>query len=66
MKITRRVDEWGIIEYRNERGQLHREGGPAVIWSDRECWYFLNDMRYNKDDWEREIVKRKLERIKDL
>ena len=66
MKPFKKVDEDGIVRYRNEKGQFYIEDGPAVIWSDGDCWYFLNDMRYNKDDWEEEVLNIKLERIKDL
>ena len=27
-------------EYRNEKGQLHRADGPAIINSNYEIWYF--------------------------
>ena len=112
MKSFRRVDEWGTIYYRNEKGDFHREDGPAYeetsgyrVWYINGKWhredgpayekpsgtkewfingkrhredgpaveyssghieYFLNDNYYTKEEWEKEILKRKLERIKDL
>ena len=41
MKISKKVDEHGTIRYRNELGQLHREDGPAVEYSngDKTWWY---------------------------
>ena len=47
-------------------GERHREDGPARIWSDGEEWHYLNGKEYSKEDWEEEIVKIKLKRIKDL
>ena len=52
--------EWFI------NGLHHREDGPAVEWSDGEKQYWLNGYVFNKSDWEREMMKKKLERIKDL
>ena len=43
--------EWRI------NGFCHREDGPAIIWSDGEEWYYLNDKRYSKKDWEKEVKK---------
>ena len=47
-------------------GLYHREDGPAVEFVDGEGWYYLNGKEYTKEDWEKEIIKIKLERIKDL
>ena len=89
MSIKRTVDGLGNINYKNKRGEyhredgpayeedngykewcindkVHREDGPAVIWSDGEEWYYLYDNRYNKEDWEIEVLKIKLKRIKNL
>ena len=89
MKIFRTVDRLGTIYYKNERGQFHREDGPAVEttdgykeWhlngkvhredgpavelTDGDKWYYLNNKWFTKEDWEEEIAKLKLKRIKDL
>ena len=47
-------------------GERHREDGPAVIYSDGDSDYWLNDISYSKEQWELEITKIKLNRIKDL
>jgi hypothetical protein len=47
-------------------GKYHREDGPAVVWSNTEGWYYLNGKGYSKENWEREIIKIRLNRIKDL
>jgi hypothetical protein len=47
-------------------GMIYREDGPAVIFSDGEEWYYLNGKEYSKEEWEQEVVKLKLGRIKDL
>ena len=52
--------EWYI------NGKRHREDGPAIIFSNGETSYYLNNNYYNKEDWEQLLVKRKLERLKDL
>ena len=89
MKSFRSVDRWGNVRYKNERGQwhredgpayeepggfkawfingkVHREDGPAIEYSDDSLRYYLNDIKYSVEDWEREILKLKLERIKNL
>ena len=47
-------------------GRPHREDGPAKIWSERYSKYYLNGKDYSKEDWEKEIIKIRLERIKNL
>ena len=47
-------------------GICHREDGPAVIWSNGDFDYYLNNKEYTKEDWEIEVAKLKLKRIKDL
>ena len=47
-------------------GKYHREDGPAIEYSDGSFRYYLNDEFYDKEDYEREIIKLKLNRIKDL
>ena len=59
-------EEWCI------NGQTHREDGPARIWgpksytSNRNPEYWLNDIKYSKDEWDYELLKKKLGRIKDI
>jgi hypothetical protein len=48
MKITREVDKWGTIVYHNENGKLHREDGPAVIWSNGTVEYWKNGKQVTK------------------
>ena len=93
MKIFKKVDEDGTINYLHKNGQYHRENGPAIIrnygtvcetkswwingkrhredgpalvYSGGEIEYWLNNKKYTKEDWEEEIIKLKLTRIKDL
>lgn len=47
-------------------GRLHREDGPAKIWSDGFEEYYLYGNRYFKDSYDKEILKIKLKRIKNL
>jgi hypothetical protein len=66
MKSIKTVDENGTIVYTNEKGQLHREDGPARIWSNGEEFYYLNHAYYSKENWEKEVTKIRLKRILDL
>jgi hypothetical protein len=75
------------VEYRNEKGDLHRLDGPAIEWnSGTKVWYlnglchredgpaieyydgskswWLNGEYYLEQDWQQEIIKIKLERLK--
>ena len=50
-KVT--VDNGGTIRWHNERGQLHREDGPAVeLANGYKAWYlngqFLTEEEFNK------------------
>ena len=47
-------------------GLNHREDGADVELSDGYTEYYLNNKSYTKEGWEREIIKIRLERIKDL
>ena len=39
LTLTREVDDWGTIRYRNSAGQLHRIHGPAMTLPDgSEIW----------------------------
>ena len=48
------------------KGKWHREDGPARIFTDGYEMYYLNDKKYSKAQWENEVAKLKLKRIKDL
>ena len=47
-------------------GLIHREDGPAIEYPGGYSEYRLSNIRYTKEDWEEEIIKIKLKRIKDL
>jgi hypothetical protein len=49
MKISKKVDEHGTIRYRNELGQLHREDGPAIEWSNGRKYWCLNGKLHRED-----------------
>jgi len=44
------VNEWGVKEWRNAVGQLHRDEGPALEWSDgiTKFWY-QNGLAHRED-----------------
>jgi hypothetical protein len=66
MKSFKSIDKWGHIRYKNIRGVLHREDGPARVWPDGSEWYYLNGKWYTKEKWKEEVIKLKLMRLKDL
>jgi hypothetical protein len=47
-------------------GEYHREDGPARVGPNGIVDYYLNGKKYTKEDWEREVLKIRLGRIKDL
>ena len=49
MKITKDIDIFGTIRYYNEQGQLHREDGPAIEWSDGYKEWYINGERHRED-----------------
>jgi hypothetical protein len=76
-----------VIQYRNEKGHLHRLDGPAYIGLDGvKCWwvnglrhredgpaveytngtkyYYLNHKHYTEQEWQEEVIKIKLQRLK--
>jgi hypothetical protein len=78
------------VEYRDEKGLLHREDGPAVEYNNgkkewwingklhredghaieysngSKQWYLKGKWYSNEQDWQQEIIKIKLERLKKL
>lgn len=50
MKIIKRTDKFGIITYRNEQGELHREKGPARITKLGTKEWFLCNKRHRVND----------------
>ena len=46
--VTKKVYK-NIIEYRNEKGDLHREDGPAREWSDGDKYWYINGQRHRED-----------------
>lgn len=41
MGSTCTTNEYGKI-WKNEKGEIHREDGPAVEWPDGDWWWYLN------------------------
>ena len=46
--------------------EKHREDGPAVEYSDGTKVWYLNDIRYTEEEYHQELIKIKLERLKNL
>jgi hypothetical protein len=47
-------------------GKRHREDGPAKVAEDGLKEYFLNNIKYSKEQWELEVLKIRLERLKTI
>jgi len=45
------VDEFGAISWFNEKGQWHREDGPASIFVDTSVEWFFNGVNYPFNQW---------------
>ena len=43
------IDKYGNLYWRNEKGQLHREDGPALITSRGDCHWYINGELHRKD-----------------
>ena len=53
--------EWWI------KGRTHREDGPAIIYSDGEVsWRLKGISYYTEQEYQNELVKIKLDRLKNL
>lgn len=45
-------------EFRNEKGQLHNEFGPAIEYQNGNCYYVLcGYFCFTKGEWEKEVAK---------
>jgi len=53
-------------EYLNELGQFHREDGPAMEYSNGTKLWYLNNIGYTEEEYNQELIKLKLERLKNL
>jgi hypothetical protein len=51
MKSKLTVYDNGDKEWRLPSGELHRENGPAVEWSNGDKWWYLNGMNYTEQDY---------------
>ena len=47
-------------------GLRHREDGPAIIRRSGIKEWYLNDIKYTEEEYENEIIKIKLKRLKEL
>jgi hypothetical protein len=49
MKSIKTVDEWGNIRYNNEKGQYHREDGPAIERHNGYKAWWINGLVHRED-----------------
>jgi hypothetical protein len=46
------IDSYGdVIKWYNKEGIVHREEGPAVILTNGNVWWYLNEKLYTFNDW---------------
>jgi len=43
------IDEYGVKRWFNEKGELHRDNGPAIILSDGSVEYYQNGKCHRED-----------------
>ena len=43
------IGEYGQTEYKNKHGELHREDGPAVIYTNGSEEWYINDKLHRED-----------------
>ena len=62
-QATKKYDSlWGCWTWRLPNGKLHREGGHAVEWNGKKCWY-LNGKEYTKKEHKQIMRGKKLNQI---
>lgn len=49
MKLTKEIDKYGTIRYKNELGKLHREDGPAIECANGDIYWYLNNKLHRED-----------------
>lgn len=54
-KNGKEVNENGTIRYYKD-GKLHREDGPAVIWTNGDKWYYLNGKQMTKEQYTTYVI----------
>ncbi len=53
------VDDRGDIRWFNEKGQYHREDGPAIESKDGSKLWWLNGIHYKEEEWKEKVNKPK-------
>ena len=43
------IDIYGTLRWRNEKGELHREDGPALITARGDCYWYKNGKRHREN-----------------
>lgn len=69
MKVNKRTLFKGtgreITVWKNEKGEAHREDGPARIWKDGHKEWWLNGYPYNEKDYKHRMYKRNLIKLNE-
>ena len=48
---NQKINEYGTNYWYNEVGELHREDGPAVEYSDGDHLWWLNGREYTEEEY---------------
>ncbi len=47
--VRKEIDSFGNIRYYNDKGQFHREDGPAIEYANGDKFWYFNGMRHRVD-----------------
>lgn len=68
MKVTKKIVDkdtiWERTIWYDERGEIHREDGPAIIFKDgSKEWWYLNGIRRSEEKYNQVMYKRNLKKL---
>jgi hypothetical protein len=49
MNIEPEIDVIGTKMWRNDNGQLHKEGGPAIEYANGDKHWYINNLHHRED-----------------
>lgn len=65
-KLVKKGEYGERLEYLNEKGQYHREDGPAVVYKNLiNVFWYLNGKGYSKEEYKKEMYKRNLKKLNE-
>jgi hypothetical protein len=61
--LIKTINKYGTTVYRNNKCQLHRLGGPAIIRSNGTQFYYVDGIEYTKEQYPQAVVEYKLKQL---